>query len=129
MIQRGRGKGFLPETADAVFIFGNVRGEKFKRDPPVQARVFRQINFAHPAFSDQLQNFVMAQTLAGAKFFVVSDNCFRDFADGGLFQKSGGIFSVGKERFDFAAHRLIAVIVFTDESPTFIRRAFHRGIE
>ena len=88
VIQSGRGKGFLTETTDAVFVFGDVLGKKFERDLAIQARIFSQINIAHSTLADLFDNFVMPKTSSAFKFCCVDYNQIRDFGDGRRFHKT-----------------------------------------
>ena len=48
-VQRGRRAGFLLEAAEAISIDAEFGGQDLDGDVSAEPRVFRTINFAHPA--------------------------------------------------------------------------------
>ena len=65
MIQCGRGARFLLEAAQTVGIGGKAARQHFDGDIAPQPRIARAIHFAHPAGSDEGDDFVRAETCAG----------------------------------------------------------------
>ena len=129
MIQSGCRKGFLPKTADAVFVFGDPGGKQFESDGAIQPRVFRQINFAHSALADLLDNFIMPDALTAFGFFVLTDNLTGNFTDGGRFHKTFRVVKRSQKRFDLAARVFIIGANFIEKTRTLAGRDFYRVAE
>ena len=67
MIQRRRGAGFLLEAAKAVGIRRIRGGQDLDRDLASETRVVGEINLAHSATAQQVQDFVGAEQRAGGQ--------------------------------------------------------------
>jgi hypothetical protein len=61
----------LRKASQALFVFGEIGRQEFERYFASQLCVFGQIDFTHAAFSEQLNDLVMADALAGGKFRIV----------------------------------------------------------
>jgi len=59
VIQGRRGARFLLESAQAIFVAREFPGQNLEGDPPPQARIFGEVDFAHPASADLFDNPVM----------------------------------------------------------------------
>ncbi len=67
VIERSRGFCFANETSHAFLIRSNFRRQDLQRYLAIKLRVFRQINFTHPAFAKLRADLVAAETCAGCK--------------------------------------------------------------
>src|SRR2546421_13057326 len=67
VIERRSRVCFLIETAETIAVLGEPFSENFDGDLSTQARVFRQVNLAHPAFANLCADFVTAEFCAGTK--------------------------------------------------------------
>src|SRR5438552_3020682 len=59
MVEGGGGASFLFKTAHAFSLASDLGRQQFERDFTVQTRVFGQVNFAHPARAEFVQDAVM----------------------------------------------------------------------
>jgi hypothetical protein len=64
MIQGGSGLGFAAEATERLRVFGDIVGQKFKRDKAVQARVLSLVNHAHASAPELLEDAVMGNGLS-----------------------------------------------------------------
>src|SRR5215831_3026990 len=67
MIEGRSGKGLALKTAQAISVGGECGRENFYGDASAQPSVFRQIDFAHPAFAKLRADFVMTESGAGSE--------------------------------------------------------------
>src|SRR6185503_1413130 len=66
MIQRGRGARFLFEASQSIFVGRERSGQEFQSDFAKEPFVFREVNLAHSAATDERDHFVRADGLAAA---------------------------------------------------------------
>ena len=59
---------FLCETTQSFRIFTDECRKDFQRDTTTEDRVGCEIDFAHPAFADEIHNLVVLDALAGREF-------------------------------------------------------------
>ena len=67
MVERGEHLRFAAEPGETVRIVRDGREQDFDRDVPVQLRIARPIDFAHPAHTEQGDDFVRAEARAGSE--------------------------------------------------------------
>src|SRR6266446_4875636 len=54
----------------ALVVTNQVAGQNLERDSPAEFGVLSKINFAHPAFAEQGNDFVVADSLTGRKYYL-----------------------------------------------------------
>ncbi len=65
VIERGCGGRFLFETAHTILIRGDFSRQDFQRDFAIQARVVRQVDFAHTSRAEQRANLIATELCLG----------------------------------------------------------------
>ena len=65
MVQRRQNARLTLETRHAIFVRGKVLGKHFDRDVPAEFGVARAVDFAHPAFSEKLEDLIMGELVTG----------------------------------------------------------------
>src|SRR5687767_12460359 len=63
VVESGSGAGFLFESAEAVFVGGEARGEQLESHPAAEASVLSEIYLTHPAAPDLADDLVRANCL------------------------------------------------------------------
>jgi hypothetical protein len=79
MVESGRGRGLLFETAHSILVSSHFGGKNLQRDFAMESQILRQINFTHPALADLGNGAVMGQGCIGCQFFIHLLECGADF--------------------------------------------------
>src|SRR5205085_1459667 len=77
MRERGDGLGLALEAGERVGVRGQLRGEDLDRDLPVELRVARPVDLAHPARAERREDLVGTETGAGAESHEIGRILFR----------------------------------------------------
>src|SRR5437016_14453183 len=72
MVQCGSCKGFLFKTTEALAIQPHLWWQNLQRNFTMKLRIFRQINFAHPALANLCADFVTAEFCSRSKGHLAS---------------------------------------------------------
>jgi hypothetical protein len=64
MIERRGGLGFAPKTFKGLLVLGQLFGEEFEGDGPMQSRVLGPVDDTHPSPAQLLDDEVMRDGLA-----------------------------------------------------------------
>jgi hypothetical protein len=114
MIETGQNAFFLPEMANQARA-AQSRLDQFDCHLAAQLRVFGQIDFPHPAFTQQGEDFVLRKNLPGLQRAVLRRQQVRAALIGGCFDKVDRFIFVIQERFHFGAQRCVAAARVLEE--------------
>src|SRR5437660_9664602 len=76
MLKIGQNLSLVPKAAQQLFCL-QVALDEFDRDSAIEFRIVREINLAHPAFGDELDDFVAFEILAVDQCLAASIQRFR----------------------------------------------------
>jgi hypothetical protein len=122
VVEREDGLRLLLEATRALLVSGEVRGQKFQRHLAVRLRVERQVDLAHPARADLLQNTVRAEGLPGERLAFAPGEQTSGVLETGALHEAPGLV-VCEEGFDLAAQPRVAAAGFVEECPALGVRA------
>src|SRR5262245_23086406 len=128
VVEGGGGFGLLNKASQAVGVLCEFRGQQLERDPAFEARVEREVNFAHPAFPQQGENPVMADHPSDERLFYRFGLSLGRHLEGRRFDEMFGAEVEAEQRFYLAAQLLIALASLGEKRGALGLRAFQSRV-
>src|SRR3989442_15270648 len=97
MIQSRGGTGFRLKAAQARFVGNEVSRQDLQSHLAIKPAILRQINFAHAARAETLDNLIWTDLATDVVLLVIADKEVRVVGNGGFFDEVTG-FIVGVDQ-------------------------------
>jgi Phage integrase family len=117
------------EAAHARFVAREGRGQQLQRRLATEIDVFREVDLAHPARSDQLKDFVMTDGLPDHRLRSLVGNHSGGGLKGRRIDEAARVVVRPQKGFDFDAQRLIARAGRAQERVALLRPARRCGLK